>query len=84
MNDARLAALRRSCDLLVMRSYREADRVLECLADTAAPLQFAGAWDGRGYRARAHSVGTLTRDAALIRRAGPHMCWRLRVAWAAH
>ncbi len=67
VGDATLGQLRRSCDVVVMSSYRKAARVGEQLGELEALFTFTGSWDARAYRARAHTVASLRRDAALLR-----------------
>jgi hypothetical protein len=67
VNDDALGALRRACDVILMRSYREAARAAAGPAELPRLFEFALGWDAGEYAARRHTVASLRRDAALIR-----------------
>ncbi|GBF89614.1 hypothetical protein Rsub_02332 [Raphidocelis subcapitata] len=66
VGDAALGTQRRGCDLIVMRSYKEAARSAEALRDLAPALAFGAAWDADDYKSRPHTVGGLRHDAAVL------------------
>jgi len=67
VGDSSLAKLRRSCDIIIMRSYREAARVGERLGELGTLFRFTRGWDAKTYKGRVHTIGSLRQDAALLR-----------------
>jgi hypothetical protein len=62
-----LGTLRRACDLVVVRSYKEAARCAEALRELEPARAFGAAWDAEVYKSRPHTIGGLRRDAAVLR-----------------
>eukprot|EP00877_Chromochloris_zofingiensis_P008305 jgi/Chrzof1/3728/Cz13g06230.t1 len=67
VGDMKLAGIRRACDQLVMRSYREAQKVAETLQELHVLFKFARSFDAAEYKSRTQSIAQLRKDTQLLR-----------------